>query len=308
MNGDITLLTSDQLEYTKKAFGRSRQETIAKKMTIDLVFITYNRLEYTKLSLASVLADPTEEFSLTIWDNASTDGTVEFIKQEVNDPRIADIVFSRENIGQMAAVNEIWGKSKADLLGKLDNDCLMIPGWTRTLAQAHKDIPKLGVVACWHYLPEEFDYERAKHKIQTFGRHKIFRHPWTGGTGLLLKRDTFERFGPIQWKSTTKYWIKIASAGYINGYYFPLIYIEHMDDLRSKHCLLHQMSFDEARKYNPAYQDGRVRNRKQAEWNRERYLEELFTDPYDPKYYMGWRSIPRRTRAKIQRILKNLPF
>jgi len=49
-------------------------------MTIDLVFITYNRLDYTKLALASVLADPTEEFSLTIWDNASTDGTVEYIK------------------------------------------------------------------------------------------------------------------------------------------------------------------------------------------------------------------------------------
>jgi len=46
-------------------------------MTIDLVFVTHNRLEYTKLALASVLADPSEEFSLTIWDNASTDGTVE---------------------------------------------------------------------------------------------------------------------------------------------------------------------------------------------------------------------------------------
>jgi SAM-dependent methyltransferase len=42
-------------------------------MTIDLVFITYNRLHYTKLALASVLADPTEQFGLTIWDNASRD-------------------------------------------------------------------------------------------------------------------------------------------------------------------------------------------------------------------------------------------
>jgi len=46
-------------------------------MDISLSFITHNRLEYTKLALASVLADPSEEFSLTIWDNASTDGTVE---------------------------------------------------------------------------------------------------------------------------------------------------------------------------------------------------------------------------------------
>lgn len=69
-------------------------------MRIVLVFITFNRLEYTKLALASVLADPTEEFSLTIWDNGSTDGTVEYLKNEVNDPRIADIILSRENVGQ----------------------------------------------------------------------------------------------------------------------------------------------------------------------------------------------------------------
>ena len=49
-------------------------------MTIDLVFISYNRLDYTKLALASVLADPTEEFSLTIWDNASIYGMAEYLK------------------------------------------------------------------------------------------------------------------------------------------------------------------------------------------------------------------------------------
>jgi GT2 family glycosyltransferase len=97
-------------------------------MTIDSVFITYNRLAYTKLSLASVLADPTEEFSLTIWDNALTNGTIDYLKNEVDDLRIADIILSNKNIGQTAVVNEIWSKSKADLLGKLDNDCLVTPG------------------------------------------------------------------------------------------------------------------------------------------------------------------------------------
>ena len=84
-------------------------------MTIDLVFVTYNRLEYTKLALASVLSDPTEEFSLTIWDNASTDGTVEYLKHEVSDPRIKDIVFSKDNIGQSPAVDKIWIRSKAGM-------------------------------------------------------------------------------------------------------------------------------------------------------------------------------------------------
>lgn len=49
-------------------------------MAIHLVLVTYNRLDYTKLSLASILRDPMEEFSLTIWDNVSTNATVEYLK------------------------------------------------------------------------------------------------------------------------------------------------------------------------------------------------------------------------------------
>jgi GT2 family glycosyltransferase len=44
-------------------------------MAIDLVFINYNRLAYIKFALPALLADPVEEFYLTIWDNGSTEAT-----------------------------------------------------------------------------------------------------------------------------------------------------------------------------------------------------------------------------------------
>jgi len=269
-------------------------------MTIDLVFITYNRLEYTKLALASVLAEPTEEFSLTIWDNASTDGTVEYLKNEVNDQRIADIVFSKENVGQVGAVNEVWGRSQADLLGKLDNDCLVTPGWTRTLAQAHNDIPKLGVVACWHYFPDDFDYERAKHKIQTFNGHQILRHPWTCGTGVLIIRDTFEKLGPMQGKTPWEYWLKMAMAGYINGFYYPLVYQEHMDDPGSKHSVLKdEASYQAAKKVTVTINSPGLETLADRWRRRDKILDNLLGDPWDVKYYIGWRGRLRRIRRRI---------
>jgi glycosyltransferase involved in cell wall biosynthesis len=272
-------------------------------MTIDLVFITYNRLEYTKLALASVLAEPTEEFSLTIWDNASTDGTVEYLKDEVNDQRIADIVFSKENVGQVTAVNEVWGRSEADLLGKLDNDCLVTPGWTRTLAQAHNDIPKLGVIACWHYFPDDFDYERAKHKIQTFNGHQILRHPWTCGTGLLIKRDTFEKLGPIQGKTPWEYWLKMAMAGYINGFYYPLVYQEHMDDPRSKHShLKDEASYQAAKKVTVTINSPGLETLADRWRRRGEILDHLLDNPWDVKYYVGWRGKWRRAKIKLARL------
>jgi glycosyltransferase involved in cell wall biosynthesis len=273
--------------------------------TIDLAFITYNRLDYTKLALASVLADPTEEFSLTIWDNASTDGTVEYLKNKVTDRRIVDIVFSKENFGQTAAVNTIWSNSKADLLGKLDNDCLVTPGWTRTLAQAHADIPKLGVVACWHYFPDDFDYERAKHKIQTFGRHQILRHPWTCGTGFLIKRETFEKFGPIQGKATTWYWFKMAVESYINGFYYPLVFQEHMDDPKSRYTQLKdEESYQAAKKVTFSINRNKQQTIRDRWLWRQKILDNLLDDPWDPRYYMGWRRKIRNIRKRICKILR----
>ncbi|MFA5865312.1 MAG: glycosyltransferase family 2 protein [Phycisphaerae bacterium] len=273
-------------------------------MKIDLVFITYNRLEYTKLALKSVLADPQEKFSLTIWDNGSTDGTIEYLKNKVKDPRISNIIFSKANIGQVAAINQIWSHSKADLVGKLDNDCLVTSGWTRVLAKAHEGIDKLGVVACWHFFPEDFNYELAKHKIQSFGNHQIFRHPWTCGTGLLLKRKIFNQIGPIQGRSTTKYWLKIALRGFINGFYFPLIYQEHMDDPRSKYCNIHKMSFNYAYKHSFGYQTKAIKNINEYKSLHDKIIHNLLYDPFEAKFYTGWRVIYKKFVKKIENAIK----
>lgn len=267
-------------------------------MTIDLVFITYNRLHYTKLALTSILADKMEEFSLTIWDNSSTDGTGEYLKNEVNDPRIKDIVFSKVNVGQIAAVNTVWSKSKADLLGKLDNDCLVTPGWTKTLAQAHEDIDNLGVVACWHYFEDDFDYQRAKHKIQSYGRHQILRHPWTCGTGILLKRSTFEEFGPIKHRATTKYWQQMAMKGYVNGFYYPLILQEHMDDPKSEHSRLKdEESYQQAKSVTFGINSaGQETLEDRWHW-RQKVLSNLLDDPWQADYYQRWRRKIRSLKA-----------
>ena len=256
-------------------------------MSIHLVFVTYNRLAYTKLALPSVLADPTEEFSLTIWDNASTDGTVEYLKNEVSDPRIVETVLSKENVGQLSAVNEIWGKSKADLVGKLDNDCIVTPGWTRKLTEAHRDIENLGVIACWHFPLDDFDEAAAQKagKIQQFGNHRILRHPWTCGTGLLIKKDTFNKFGDMPGRATTQYWLKMALQGYINGYYYPLIPQEHMDDPRSSHSVLRDdKGLREAREVTQGLREHNITTMEERWKLRANILSNIHSDPWDPNY------------------------
>ena len=67
-----------------------------------IIIPVYNNAYYTKKALASVLQDPDEEFQLTIWDNASEDGTREFLKT-LDDRRIVDVVLSDTNVDSLPA-------------------------------------------------------------------------------------------------------------------------------------------------------------------------------------------------------------
>ncbi len=275
-------------------------------MNIAIVVVTHNRLGYTKKTIARLLEDTTEEFDLYLWDNCSTDQTAEYLKHELKDPRINEVILSKENVGQTGAMNYVWGKTKAEIVGKLDNDCLVTPGWTRTLVQAHKDIDNLGAIACWHFFPQDFNYEIAKRKIQTFNGHKVFRHAWVGGSGFLLKRKTFLQQGT--WREgidvgTTYYFLNMALAGFINGWYYPLIYQEHMDDPVSKHSMLKN---DQAISslYDITYTlrniDIKTMETRMA-W-RKKVIQNLLLDPWDPRYYVGWRSKWRTLKTKLARM------
>lgn len=274
---------------------------------IDIVFITHNRLDYTRKALPRLLEDPDEEFRLTIWDNASTDGTKEYLKAEARDSRIVDIVFSSSNAGQVIPVNHVWSASRAELLGKVDNDCLLSPGWTRILARAHADIPRLGAVACWHFFPDDFDLQRARHKIQTWGGHQILRHPRTCGTGVLIKREAYLRTGPMTGTETGRYWFRLAQQGWINGFYYPPIFQEHMDDPRSEHShLCDQDSFEEARQVTYNIRNRGIKTLRQRWQWREEVLENLLDEPWEHQAYTGLRGKALRARRALRRIRKRV--
>ncbi len=278
-------------------------------MSIAIVIPTHNRLEYTKKAILRLLEDPKEEFDLYLWDNASTDGTAAYLKDGVRDPRLVEVVVSKENVGQAGAMNYVWSKTKAELVGKLDNDCLVTPGWTRILSQAHEDVTSLGAVACWHYPLDEFDERAARRagKIQRFGQHQIVRHPWVCGSGFLMKRQTYLENGP--WAQgadvgTTSYFLNGAMRGEVNGWYYPLVLQEHMDDPRSRHSLVRD---DQSlkRMYDVTY-TLRTKNIRdmEARWaRREVVLQNLNGGPWDAKYYVGWRGKVRHAVEKVSRLV-----
>lgn len=275
-------------------------------MSTCLVVITHNRLPYTQKCLESVLADDKSQFELYIWDNASTDGTQHYLRS-VRDPRLKDVVLCEENLGQTVAMNRIWSRTHNEFVAKLDNDCLVSPGWLEVLTKAHRDVKEFGVLACWHFRPEDFDPRVAGHKIREVGGHRIFQHPFVCGSGFVMKRKTFEKMGAWPEGSpdigTTDYFLSIAAAGYVNGWYYPFILQHHMDDPLSPYCWYHDD--DSLRKVQSITYTLRVHHldSMQKRLKRRAYvLRNLMHSPTDPKYYYGWRRILRGRLPILDRV------
>lgn len=205
----------------------------------DILMITHARPEYTRLSLARLLDTADEHTRIWIWHNGNHEPTLSVVRDLSSHSRVHSFVHSPENKPLREPTNWFWQNASGHLLGKIDDDCLMPPGWIETLRAAHAEVPKLGALACWHYLEEDVVPELAARKLRRFGKHSVMVNCWVGGSGYLMKRTCIEQCGLIPRRSSfTHYCITLAQHGWINGWHFPLVLQEHMDDPRSPHTLL----------------------------------------------------------------------
>lgn len=112
--------------------------------------LTYNRLDYTKKCFESIWKTAEYDFDHYIFDNGSTDGTVEWLKeyQEEHKDRV-HIIYSEDNKGISIASNrildEIYPKGY-QIIGKVDNDAYFItPGWLNTMVRIWKSNHRLAM-------------------------------------------------------------------------------------------------------------------------------------------------------------------
>lgn len=279
-------------------------------MPATIVFITHNRLEYTVRAMDSLLRDMDSDYELMIWDNFSTDGTKDYLLS-LRDPRIVEVHFADKNYGALLALNHCWSRAKREFLGKVDNDCLVTGGWVKRLMEIHRDVQEAGALACWHFREEDFNIVHAGWKIREFGRQRIFVHPWVCGTGFIMKRSCFDHVKLGSTESVdaglTSYFIKLSLAGYVNGWPYPLILQEHMDDPLSPHCLY---SDDESLRaladVTVALRSRRIRDMHERLELRRRIIENLHFGPPDGAAYIGLRGRLRRVWPGIDRFMYRL--
>lgn len=150
-------------------------------MIVDLLYVSYNRLEYTRASFEALLkhTDWSLVRRLYVADDESTDGSRDFLLDAIADAPVPRVMTGGRFGGPVAAMNwyleyestceacdgtgfkggELYGdiclacngsgeEKHPDVFAKIDNDFVVCPGWlnelTRVLA-AHPELDVLGM-------------------------------------------------------------------------------------------------------------------------------------------------------------------
>jgi hypothetical protein len=122
---------------------------------VAVVVLTRNGLRWLPKCLSSVTRTDYENLDVFVVDNASTDGSVRYVRDHFPDVKI--IVHST-NLGFAAGYNRALEEIKADYVVLLNNDTeVLSPDWVRSLVKVAASDPKIAAVGCKMVSMEEPD-------------------------------------------------------------------------------------------------------------------------------------------------------
>lgn len=155
-------------------------------MIVPCLMITHNRLEYTKKAVKSLME--VRGILPFIFDNGSTDGTVEWLKFQDFYPKLPRMFFSKENLGISGAMSFFLQETvNYEVCGKIDSDTIVEPDWCEKMLPflKHADL----IQSKHHIIPatnpegwEGFTRNMKK-------KNGLYYHNFIGGSGILFKRD-----------------------------------------------------------------------------------------------------------------------
>jgi GT2 family glycosyltransferase len=195
---------------------------------IAVVVVTHNRAHLLKRCVEDVLLQTSPTTSeIIIWDNASDDGTKEYLSTVV-DPRIK-IVDHRRNIGTSAYAPAVVLTS-APYIVELDDDVIEAPHhWDETLLNAFQRIPGIGHLAAdLKEDPNDSAYCYLKYVKDTrnvfvpkeIDGIRILEGPTPGGCAM-TSREVYNQVGGFKqhkkltfWHETQTYVRDVRKRGY----------------------------------------------------------------------------------------------
>jgi len=166
------------------------------KNLVSVIIATYNRENFLKETIDSVLAQTYKNFELIIIDDGSTDSTKKIVKS-YNDSRIK--YFYQKNSGQNSAKNNGLLAAKGKYITILDSDDVILPKKLELQVNALEKNHLSAVVYGGIILIDSNSNEIGKQKLKIHSgnvlKELLFTNFLYNGSNALFKRECIEKTG-----------------------------------------------------------------------------------------------------------------
>ncbi|HEX6780460.1 MAG TPA: glycosyltransferase [Solirubrobacterales bacterium] len=181
--------------------------TEAPRPLASIVVVSFNSRVLTRLCLETVLTNTAETpFELIAVDNASADGSREYLEKLAGRDARVRVLANEENAGFPAACNQGLAAARGELLVLLNSDTMVSPGWLPRL-RSHLDgkadlvgpvTNRIGNEAEVPVAYETYgDFLREAGARATKRQDEAIEIPMLTMFCLAMKRGTWERIGPL---------------------------------------------------------------------------------------------------------------
>ncbi len=119
-------------------------------MKASVIILVWNGMAYLEACLNAVLAQDYPDFEVIVVDNASTDGSADFVAARYPQVRL---IRNARNLGFAAGNNVGLRAATGDILVLLNQDTEVRPGWLAALAAATQT-PRVGIAGGKAYYPD----------------------------------------------------------------------------------------------------------------------------------------------------------
>ena len=175
---------------------------------VSVIIVTYKNEDLTRLCVESVITQTLHpNFELIVVENASPDGTANYLRyHETRDDRIK-VILNDENRGFAAANNQGLAIAEGEFIVLLNNDTVVPRGWLTPLLR-HLQDPEIGLVGpVTNFVGNEAKIEVPYHSLEEMPDFAATRIQEKDGRCfdievlamfcVMMRRDVFRSVGPL---------------------------------------------------------------------------------------------------------------